>query len=166
MRATLITGALLIVFFLGMALEDTIMPPGKRDLPVPQPAPLSESGKESVLDVAALVYAIGEVESNHNPAAVGRDGEIGYLQIRPVMVEEVNRILELGGKPPRYTLLDRYSMDRSAEMFYIYSQYWAEKNDDPSLEGMARRWNGGPDGHKEDGTLAYWLKVRARIWTE
>lgn len=109
----------------------------------------------------ALLSAIEWVESRGNPDAVGMLDELGILQISPIMVLEVNRILG----EDKYTLGDRRDIAKSREMFWVYSRYWADKLDDFTDEGIARRWNGGPDGHKENATLIYWHAVSARLRT-
>lgn len=103
-----------------------------------------------------LVLAIIEVESGGRLHAKGSKGELGVLQIRPIMVREANRIL---GKE-QYQLEDRLSLDKSIEMFHVYSDYWCSKTGDYSEEGIARRWNGGPKGHRKQATEGYWQKVK------
>lgn len=111
--------------------------------------------------IGDVLDAIIEVESGGDPNAVGRDGELGILQIRPIMVEEVNRIIGSG----EYSDMDRLSPSDSEQMFRVYSHYWCEKTGDWTMEGIARRWNGGPRGHLKKATKAYWDRVRARTWT-
>jgi len=55
------------------------------------------------------------VESNHNPNAVGQTNDAGVLQITPIYVKEVNRILG----QQRFTLEDRFDKYKSIEMFTI-----------------------------------------------
>lgn len=108
----------------------------------------------------ALVGALAAVESSNNPDAVGLDGELGLLQIRPIMVEEVNRLQAI----TTYTLDDRRSPVKSREMFFIYTYHWADHWADYSPEGAARRWNGGPRGHLNPATLPYWKKVQSVLY--
>jgi len=61
--------------------------------------------------IDAMIY----VESGNNSLAVGKDNDAGVLQITPVYVEEVNRLL--GEK--KYTLKDRFDEYKSIEMFNI-----------------------------------------------
>jgi len=104
----------------------------------------------------SLVRAIIEVESGGDPDAIGQTGELGVLQIRPIMVDEVNRILGT----ERYTLADRRDPRKSVDMFWIYTDYWNDVRGDWTDQGMARRWNGGPTGHQEESTKAYWDQVQ------
>lgn len=106
---------------------------------------------------SALILAIAEVESGNNRFAVGKDGEVGILQIRMIMVDECNRIL----KREEFSSADRWSVDRSIEMFNVYTSFWNAKTGDYSDEGMARRWNGGPAGHMKSSTVKYWQRVCA-----
>lgn len=117
--------------------------------------------------LARLWPAIMVVESGGDLNAVGRDGELGPLQIRPIMVREVNRIARqthpsLGATVP-FSNEDRTDLASSILMFEIYSRYWCMRTDDYSAEGIARRWNGGPTGHLKDATLPYWKKVKAQL---
>ena len=67
------------------------------------------------LFVNALIF----VESRGDENAVGSKNDVGVLQITPIYVEEVNRIL---GKNV-YNLEDRYSKEKSLEMFEIIQTY-------------------------------------------
>ena len=80
--------------------------------------------------IEALIY----VESGGDPYAVGRTNDAGVLQITPIYVEEVNRIL---GKNT-FTLEDRFNTKRSLEMFCIYQQYY---NPDKDIEEAIRLHN-------------------------
>lgn len=104
--------------------------------------------------------AIEWVESKGKKDAHNKtEDALGILQIRPIMVTEVNRIC---GRT-RFTNEDRRSVEKSREMFTIYTRHWADHYKDWSDEGIARRWNGGHDGHKEAATKGYWRKVQAEI---
>lgn len=119
----------------------------------------SQRARTSLRQIS-LLEAIEQVESGGDTRAVGRQDEVGVLQIRPIMVEEVNRILALQGKSDRFLLIDRFDREKSHQMFYIYGSHWADRTGDYSTEGWARRWSGGPDGHTQDATLPYWERVR------
>lgn len=89
-----------------------------------------------------LKHKIITIESEYNSSVIGDGGKaVGLLQIHPIMVREVNRIL---GKN-LYTYDDRYDPDKSIEMFEIYQSYY---NPDKDLELAARLWNGGPHHHR------------------
>lgn len=108
--------------------------------------------------------AVCEVESGMDPNAVNEsENAVGIAQIRPIMVEEINRISKLQGRDVRFTLEDRKDPRLSQIMFNIYSDYWSEQLADYSIEGRVRRWNGGPDGHNKGATREYWLKVQSAL---
>ena len=109
-----------------------------------------------------LIEALIWVESMGNENAVGDthldEPSIGVLQLRPIMVREVNRILKQKGSEKRFKLSDRKSRKKSIEMFTIwYNTY--HKNS--SFEKAARNWNGGPNGWKKERTQQYWARVES-----
>lgn len=102
----------------------------------------------------SLVASIIEVESGGDPNAIGDGGKaVGVLQIHPIMVREVNRILQR----EEYTCSDRLDPVRSVDMFWVYTNHYSPR---ASAEVIARRWNGGPDGDREPATIPYWRKVQ------
>ena len=106
-------------------------------------------------DWSAVVSAIAKVESKGNARAVNGDA-VGILQIRPVLVRDVNRILKLRNSTKRYTLNDRYDPQKSAEMFEIYQSFY---NPTGNVEKAIRLWNGG-SGYTKAKTEKYYQKVR------
>ena len=70
-----------------------------------------------------LIEAMAFVESGGNPAIIGDlnlgSPSVGLLQIRPIMVREVNRILRKRGLDKRFKNSDRRNGDKSIEMFNI-----------------------------------------------
>jgi hypothetical protein len=107
-----------------------------------------------------LIKAMAFVESGGNPATIGDlnlgTPSVGLLQIRPIMVREVNRILRKQGLDKRFKNSDRKSGDKSIEMFNIWADAYHLNS---SYEKMARNWNGGPKGYKKSATSHYWKKV-------
>ena len=113
------------------------------------------------MPIDCLVEAIIQVESRGDSTAVGDRGwAIGVLQIWPIMVREVNRILEKDGSDVRYGYTDRLSVQKSIEMFHIWREYYHPNSD---WETIARCWNGGPSGHSHHRTKCYWNKVRKEL---
>ena len=97
------------------------------------------------------------VESNGNDNAYNKSEEaVGCLQIRPIMVREVNRILKKQGKEYRFKMKDRWDRDKSLQMFWVWKDYHHPNSTD---EVIARNWNGGPNGYKKKSTEKYWEKV-------
>ena len=107
-----------------------------------------------------LITAMAWVESGGNPATIGDINlpmpSVGLLQIRPIMVREVNRILRKQGLDKRFKNSDRKDGDKSIEMFNIWANAYHLNS---SYEKMARNWNGGPRGYKKTATSHYWTKV-------
>jgi hypothetical protein len=141
-----------LIGFLFLAICATATAPLKKDL--------------KMKDV--LFSSIAWIESTHNPKAVSRDGSVGYVQIKSVMVKEVNRICEIKGIEKKFTLADRNNKTKSEEMFWIYQKFYNPNinvNDisEREMELIARKWNGGPNGHKKRATQKYWNKVIKRI---
>ena len=108
-----------------------------------------------------LIEAMAFVESGGNPATIGDINlgtpSVGLLQIRPIMVREVNRILRKQGLDKRFKNSDRKSGEKSIEMFNIWADAYHLNS---SYEKMARNWNGGPKGYKKSATAHYWKKVQ------
>lgn len=107
-----------------------------------------------------LFLAIVAIESGGNLAAVGDGGKaVGPAQIWAVVVEDCNRIT--GG---HYTLDDRRSMQKSQEMFLIYTEHYGKRFGVPITDEVrARIWNGGPNGPRKQATETYWNKVKAKL---
>jgi len=108
----------------------------------------------------SLVDALILVESAGNPNAFcKKENAVGCLQIRPIMVREVNRILRKQNNNKRFTKEDRWDCGLSKEMFYIWENYHHKISND---EMIARNWNGGPRGYKKQSTEHYWHKVQSQ----
>ena len=119
----------------------------------------------NVITDADLVTAIIYVESRGNDSAIGDrhlvgNEAVGALQIRPIMVREVNRICKRIGSDQRFTLKDRFDRDKSIHMFMIWKKFHHE---DSNFEQIARSWNGGPRGPKSSRTIKYWNKVEKQL---
>ena len=104
----------------------------------------------------SLIDAIIHVESRGDSMAynAGEDA-VGVLQIRPIMMREVNRLLGYN----KYTLADRWSKSKSIEMFNVIKNHTLN----PTNEILARNWNGGWSGYKKKSTLKYWQKVKTQL---
>ena len=114
-------------------------------------------------NITTLVDALIMVESSGNPNAYcKKEKAVGCLQIRPIMLREVNRILRKQKSTKRFSLEDRWDCGLSKEMFYIWKNWYHE---DSSDEVIARNWNGGPRGWKKKSTQHYWAKVK-KLWEE
>lgn len=112
-----------------------------------------------------LIDAMIQVESRGRDSVIGDKhiigGEaVGALQIRPIMVKEVNRLLKKQKLDKRYKLSDRYSRALTIEMFMVWKNY---HHSDSNFEKIARCWNGGPRGWKKQRTEYYWSKVQKEL---
>lgn len=110
-----------------------------------------------------LIAALVEVESNGNDRAIGdrhmKDKAYGPLQIRKPCVDDVNQ--RLGTKHRPEDMLGNRSLSVLVCRTYL-KRYATFKRlgREPSLEDMARIWNGGPNGWRKQSTLGYWSKVQ------
>jgi len=103
--------------------------------------------------IDTLLIAVMAVESNFDSMAYNaKENAAGVLQIRPIMVREVNRLLG----EDKYTLKDRWSKAKSIEMFNVIRSHLKGATD----EEIARTWNGGYNGKNIPQTLQYWQKVK------
>ena len=153
-----------LVLVLGLAIipwggQKTLLPLPTQSTPyIQQPQPKRVIHQKNI---TTLVDALIMVESNGNPNAYcKKEKAVGCLQIRPVMLREVNRILRKQKSTKRFSLEDRWDCGLSEEMFYIWRNYHHE---DSSDEVIARCWNGGPRGYKKQSTKHYWQKVQ-KLW--
>jgi hypothetical protein len=110
---------------------------------------------------AGLWEAVCRVESNGNPLAVGDGGRAaGIAQIWAITVRDVNRFAGT-----RYTLNDRFNVEKSRAIFQLYVNYYGKGKSD---EVKARIWNGGPNAMKATGQKLinlnrYWAKIKKHL---
>lgn len=124
------------------------------------PAPQDKYEKQFADAAKRVLPAIETVESGGNPNAHNVDEDaVGVLQIRKVMVDDVNRILKLQKRETRYTYEDRWDIDKSREMFMIYSKRYCDHTRTYTEEYIAKNWNGGPKGYEKPSTNGYWKRV-------
>ncbi len=117
--------------------------------------------KRSKIVEEDLINAMIQVESEGDSSAYcASEQAVGCLQIRPIMLREVNRILKIREQDKRFTLQDRWSRGKSVEMFYVWKNF---HHKDSSPEKIARNWNGGPRGINNPRTVRYWNKVENEI---
>jgi|TARA_B100001094_G_scaffold324818_1_gene378035 hypothetical protein len=114
-----------------------------------------------------FVEAVIQVESRGNDLAYNeRENAVGCLQIRPIMVKEVNRVLKTNKSNLTFTLNDRWDRQKSIDMFDIIADEiycCVGLSQMEFFEIVARQWNGGPSGHKKTATIEYWNKIKKQL---
>lgn len=138
--------------------------------PRPKLTPVSLKAKpvETVLPEITydnLIEALIQVESEgiediHGDIGLKEGPSVGVLQIRPIMVREVNRILKIQKIKKKYKLKDRYSREKSIEMFNIWREFYHPNG---NFEVISRTWNGGPKGYLKKATVGYWMEVQNEL---
>ncbi len=119
---------------------------------------MTEDVSSSDVDWDAVMDAIIQVESRGNARAVNGN-QVGAMQITPVCVKECNFILQSRNQKKRYTLNDRYSVEKSKEMFMLIQSH---HNPEYDMEVAIRSWNGGPHYSKR-GTQRYYERVMSEM---
>lgn len=115
-------------------------------------------GSSASFDWTPVMEAIMQVESGGNPRAVSGNS-VGIMQITPIAVKECNIILERQKSKKRYTLNDRYSVEKSKEMFLLIMSRYNPTND---VEKGIRIWNGGCN-YSVRATNGYYKKVMRQM---
>ena len=106
--------------------------------------------------IYALAAAVAKVESAGDPLAFNsEENAAGILQIRPIMLAEINRACGTSFK-----LEDRFDEKKSIQMFVLLQQ---KINPGMNPEYGARVWNGGYNGMDKKSTAKYWRKVKKHL---
>jgi hypothetical protein len=105
-------------------------------------------------------------ETTRNDHAIGdrhkKEMAYGALQIRKPCVEDVNR--RFGTKFTAKDMLGNRQLSVWVCQNYL-KMYATPKliGREPTIEDMARIWNGGPAGWKSNATVKYWSKVKKNL---
>ena len=118
----------------------------------------AKSVKTSGFDWNPVMDAIIQVESGGNAKAVSGNS-VGAMQITPILVKDCNIILKKRNSKLRYTLADRYSLEKSKEMFLLIQSFHNPEN---NVEKAIRAWNGGPK-YSVRATNRYYKKVMNKM---
>ena len=118
----------------------------------------TKSTKTSGINWNPVMDAIIQVESEGNPNAVSGNS-VGAMQITPILVKDCNEILKRQKSKKRYTMADRYSVEKSKEMFLLIQKYYNPEN---NVEKAIRSWNGGIK-YSVKATNGYYKKVLAKM---
>ena len=126
--------------------------------PLPVAAGDAKSTTSSRYDWNPVMEAIIHVESRGDAKAVSGNS-CGAMQITPILVKECNNILKKRKSKKRFTMQDRFSVQKSKEMFLLYQSYFNPKN---NVEKAIRSWNGGMN-YSVKRTQRYYNKVMANL---
>ena len=112
--------------------------------------------------ILALLTIIPQLEDNPNgnPA----ENALGPYHIRPVMVQEVNRIMILKGHVARYNHEDALNKRIAKHMVTIHLRYWGKQFEKRTgrkvnIERLARIHNGGAFGPHRESTEDYGFRA-------
>ncbi len=116
-----------------------------------------------------LMEALILVESGGNDRAIGdrhlKEKAYGPLQIRQPVCDDYNRAH--GTKYKAEVMLGNRPLSKKVCQWYL-EHYTSVKvlGRKPTLENLARIWNGGPSGWKKRSTEKYWVKVNEYLRKE
>ena len=116
----------------------------------------------SVKADASFLKALGKIESNNNPAAVGDVGRknraYGLYQMRLPAVTDVNSAFGTAYRPE--DALDPAKAVEMAQKYLavVYAGFKRREGRAPNPVELARMWNGGPLGCKKESTVEYGIK--------
>ena len=127
-------------------------------IPTTAAAVTKGSQSSASFDWSPVMEAIIQVESEGNAKAVSGNS-VGAMQITPILVRECNNILKKRNSSLRYTMDDRYSVEKSKEMFLLIQSQHNKQN---NVEKAIRSWNGGPR-YSTKATNGYYRKVMRHI---
>jgi hypothetical protein len=102
-----------------------------------------------------LLSALIAVESNGNDQARGKHGELGALQIKSIMVRDVNRIMG--------THYAHAQVTNRAVSIFIAESYFSHYGRNLSDESLARIWQSGPKGLRRSSSRAYGRRVMREL---
>ena len=127
--------------------------------PKPVKVVLPEIKYDNLIEALIQVESEG-IEDIHGDIGLKEGPSVGVLQIRPIMVREVNRILKIQKIKRKYKLKDRNSREKSIEMFNIWREFYHPNG---NFEVISRTWNGGPKGYLKKATVGYWMEVQNEL---
>lgn len=116
------------------------------------------SSATSSFDWEPVMQAIIQVESEGN-ARAQCGNSCGAMQITPILVAECNDILRKRKSKKKFTLRDRFSIEKSKEMFLLIQSYFNPLND---IEKAIRSWNGGMN-YSVKRTQRYFERVMGHL---
>ena len=121
----LVVVALLLVFLGGIMFGFILSRASERNATTDEPATVEAAQPARPDPWELFIEALIWKESRGKETAIGLDDDAGVLQIRPCMVAEANRILGM----ETYTLNDRFSREKSIEMWSVVQDYHNPSHD-------------------------------------
>lgn len=118
----------------------------------------ADAENDSKFDWEPVMRAVIQVESEGNARAVSGNS-VGAMQITPVLVAECNNILKSRKSKKRFKLADRFSVEKSKEMFVLIQSHF---NPSHNIEKAIRSWNGGMH-YSVRRTQRYYEKVMRHL---
>jgi len=90
-----------------------------------------------------------------------KENAIGKYQIRPIFVEDVNRILGVDVFEHSQARKKEYARRMIRTYLYHYGKrYKKVTGQEPTIEVLARIFNGGPNGYMKISTKNYGLRAK------
>ena len=94
------------------------------------------------------------------------ENAIGRYQIRPIFVQDVNRIL----KHDRFTHEDARNERKACQMIFIYLEHYGKRytkltGKEPDARALAMIFNGGPNGYLKWQAADYGIRA-LNIWSD
>ena len=114
---SLSVGVVILIIVITVVLFLSTRAKNEIDSPVSSPTEISYIEEDPMWTY--LIQALIIIESEGNQYAIGKANDVGILQITPIYVEEVNRILG----DDIYTLDDRTCTYKSLAMFEVYQAH-------------------------------------------
>ena len=112
---------------------------------VPPPKKITEKEK--------ILRAFIAVESSGDRFAYNKiEKAAGILQIRPIRLDEINRLFGTS-----YKLEDRFDSIKSVEMFLKFQLHY---DPDLNLEEVSKNWQGNPNWKSTKYTAKYYAKIK------
>ena len=112
-----------------------------------------------------LISAIMIVESGGNADKIGSHGEVGPLQIRQCVVDDVNRIYKTN-----FTIDQMRETQKAVTVMVCYLEYYCDPKKlgrEPTAKDYALCWNRGPSFHEmgavEVANNSYWRTVASHL---
>ena len=103
-----------------------------------------------------VIQAIIHVESRGNAHAVNKSGTcVGVLQIKKILVDDCNQYLKMKKSNKRFSYKDRYSREKSIEMFKLIQERYNKEN---NIELGIKLWASGLK-HNNKQADRYYKKI-------